>query len=255
VAVAHPRISVSSLSSLFQSFDADLEMWKELGVDHVALISPKIERVGWETAPALVDGLQVSNIAAEVQVLHESIDLAAAVGAEVVYILSGTIGTRTWEEATSDFVKRMAPYVEHAKEKGVELGVESTSPFRSDLSFLFTYRDAVDTARQAGMTAVLDMYSCWYERGLDKAVRSDPDMLSLVQVCDFKLGTFEAGIRAVIGEGDVPLERLLGMLLDAGYEGAFDLEILGDALKDEGYTPTIGRSVERLGAILDRLGA
>src|SRR5262249_33751265 len=87
MARAHPRISVSCLSSLFQSFDADLAMWKELDVDHVALISPKIERVGWETAPALVDGLQVSNIAAEMHVLHESIDLAAAVGAEVVYIL------------------------------------------------------------------------------------------------------------------------------------------------------------------------
>jgi sugar phosphate isomerase/epimerase len=252
--VAHPRISVSALSSLFQSFDADLTMWRELGVDHVALISPKIERIGWDAAPALVEGLRVSNVAAEMHVLHESIDLAAAVGAEVVYVLSGGIGARTWEEATAEFVEKMAPYVEHAKEKGVVLGVESTSPFRSDLSFLFTYRDAVDTARQAGMSTVLDMYSCWYERGLEKAVRNDPDLLSLVQVCDFKLGTFEAGTRAVIGEGDVPLQRLLGMLLDAGYEGAFDLEILGDALRDEGYTPTIGRSVERLGAMLEGLG-
>jgi sugar phosphate isomerase/epimerase len=230
-------------------------MWQELGVDHVALITPKVEAVGWAKAPELVEGLRVSNIAAEMHVLHESIDLAGALGADVVYVLSGNMGAKTFEEATVEYVRKMAPYVDHAQQKGVALAVESTNPFRSDLSFLFTYRDAVDAAREAGMTAVLDMYSCWYERGLDDAVRSDLGMLSLVQVCDYKLGTFRAATRAVIGEGDVPLDRLLGMLLDAGYQGTFDLEILGDALKEEGYTATIGRSVERLSSILERLGA
>ncbi len=254
-AVTHPRISVSSLSSLFQPLEADIEMWKELGVEQVGLITPKIERVGWDNAPGMLRGLRVSNVAAELHVLDESIELAAEVGAEVVYITSGSIGARTWEQATSEFADRMAAYVGHAGERGVELAVESTNPLRCDLSFLFTYRDAVDTAREASMKAVLDMYGCWYERGLEAVVRSDIDMLSLVQVCDFKVGTFEAGIRAVIGEGDVPLERLLGMFLDAGYCGEFDLEILGDALREEGYRPTIGRSIERLTTILERLGA
>ncbi len=254
-AVTHPRISVSSLSSLFQPLEADVAMWKELGVEQVGLITPKIERVGWKEAAGLLNGLRVSNVAAELHVLDESIELAAEVGAEVVYITSGTIGARTWEQATSEFAEKLAAYVGHAKERGVDLAVESTNPLRCDLSFLFTYRDAVDTAREAGMKAVLDMYGCWYERGLEQAVRSDIGMLSLVQVCDFKVGTFEAGIRAVIGEGDVPLESLLGMLLDAGYSGDFDLEILGDALREEGYRPTIGRSIDRLTTILERLGA
>jgi sugar phosphate isomerase/epimerase len=230
-------------------------MWNELGVDRVGLITPKIESVGWDKVPALVDGLRVSNIAAERRVLHETIDLAATLRTDVVYILSGAIGARTWEEATSDFVDEMAPYVAHARALGVELGVESTNPLRSDLSFLFTYHDVVDTAGRAGMTAVLDLYSCWWERGLGEAVRGDLGMPSLVQVCDYKLGTYQVGTRAVIGEGDIPLERLLSMLLNAGYEGPFDLEILGEAIRQEGYTPTIGRSVERLEAMLDRIGA
>ena len=119
-------------------------------MDHVGLISPKMEAIGWHNAPALVEGLRVSNIAAEVHVLHESIDLAATVGADVVYICSGTIGARLWEQAAAAFVADMEPYVAHAEEAGVELGVEPTNPLRSDLSFLFTYRDAVDVARDAG---------------------------------------------------------------------------------------------------------
>lgn len=253
--MAHPRISVSSLSSIFQPFDADVAMWRQLGVDDVGIISPKIERLGWENVPALVEGLRVSNIASELHVLDESIDLAATVGADVVYILSGTIGPRLWEDAAGEFVEKMGRYVDHAAERGVTLAVEPTNPLRSDLSFLFTYRDTLDVAKQIGMSAVLDLYSCWYERGLEDAVRSDLRVLSLVQVCDYKLGTFEAGTRAVIGEGDVPLDRLIGAILDAGYVGMFDIEILGEALRDEGYAATISRSVERLGEILERLGA
>jgi sugar phosphate isomerase/epimerase len=253
--MAHPRISVNSLSSFRQSFDDDLALWKELGVEHVGLISPKMEAIGWKNAPTLVEGLRVSNIAAEVHVLHESIDLAAMVGADVVYICSGTIGARLWEQAAAAFVTDMKPFVDHAREAGVRLGVEPTNPLRSDLSFLFTYRDAVDVARDAAMTAVLDLYSCWYERGLEQAVRADLGMLSLVQICDFKVGTSVAGSRAVVGDGDIPLEALLAMLLDAGYEGAFDLEIIGTAIEEEGYHSAVGRSLDRLSEVLERLGA
>lgn len=253
--MAHPRISVNSLSSFRQSFDDDLKLWKELGVDHVGLISPKMEAIGWQNAPALVEGLRVSNIATEVHVLHESIDLAATVGADVVYICSGTIGARLWEQAAAAFVTEMEPFVAHAQEAGVTLAVEPTNPLRSDLSFLFTYRDAVDVARDAGMTTVLDLYSCWYERGLEQAVRTDLGMLSLVQICDFTVGTSVAGSRAVVGDGDIPLEQLLAMLLHSGYEGVFDLEIIGAAVEEEGYHSAVERSLHYLDDVLERLGA
>ena len=45
------------------------------------------------------------------------------------------------------------------------------------------------------------------------------DRLALVQISDYELGTLDTPNRSVIGDGDIPLERLLGVLLDAGYEG------------------------------------
>ena len=53
----------------------------------------------------------------------------------------------------------------------------------------------------------------------------------------------------------VPLERLLGSLLDAGYAGAIDLEILGPRIEKEGYASAIRRSLDRAGEILAHLGA
>jgi sugar phosphate isomerase/epimerase len=53
----------------------------------------------------------------------------------------------------------------------------------------------------------------------------------------------------------VPLERLLAIVLDAGYDGLFDLEIIGPRIEAEGHSSSTRRSLERLTEMLDRLGA
>ena len=44
-------------------------------------------------------------------------------------------------------------------------------------------------------------------------------------------------------------------MLDAGYDGVFDLELIGDAIVAEGYDAAVPRAVDALGALLDELGA
>jgi sugar phosphate isomerase/epimerase len=172
-----------------------------------------------------------------------------------VYITSGGAGARPWDEAVAAFCARIAPHAALADELGVPLAVEPTNAFRADLSFAFCMRDGFDLARAAGIRAVLDFYSCWYERGLEKLVRDNLDVLALVQISDFSLDTHDTPNRSAIGDGAVPLERLFRILLEAGYAGAFDLEILGPRIQEEGYAAAIARSVERASEILDRLGA
>jgi sugar phosphate isomerase/epimerase len=253
----HPRVSVNSLSSLYQPLTDDIALWHELGVDQVGLISPKMAAVGWDEGRALVAdaGVRVSNVAAEEHVVMESLALAAAMGAGCVYINSGGVGALPWDDAAAAFCTRIAPAAARAHELGVRLGVEPTNPLRADLSFVFTLRDAIDLARDAGIAVVLDLYSCWYERGLADIVRRNLELVALVQINDFALGTFDTPNRVVCGDGDIPLERILGDLLDAGYEGPFDLEVLGPRIEAEGYTSAIRRSVDCAGEILTRLGA
>ena len=107
----HPRLSVNSLSSVMQTLPDDIAMWRELGIDNVGLISPKIEMVGWDAARALVSdaGLRVSNISIEQHAVMESLELAAALDAGVVYLCSGAPAGRTWEEAAEVFCESIAP--------------------------------------------------------------------------------------------------------------------------------------------------
>jgi sugar phosphate isomerase/epimerase len=233
----------------------EVGLWKELGVTDIGAISPKLEQIGWDSALVADLGLHVSNIGTEERVLDEALEFGAAVGADSVWGTSGSIGSRSWEEAADDFCQRMAPAAARANELGITLAVEPTNPLRADISFVFTLRDSLALARAAGIGVVLELGCCWYERGLEDLVRENVDRLSLVQISDYELGTHDTPNRSVVGDGDIPLERLIAMLLDAGYEGMFDLEILGPKIKAEGYLSATRRSLDRAGEMLDRLGA
>lgn len=254
---AHPRISVNSICSMKQSFEDDLDLWADLGIDNVGLISPKLEAAGWDASrQAVLDAkLLVSSMSAYRDGISESLPFASAVGCDLLYTVSGSFGTVPWEEAAKRFCEEMASVVAEAEEHSVRLAVEPTNPLRTDVSFVHTVRDAIDLARMAGIGIVIDFYSAWYERDLDRLVAGNIDLVVLVQIGDYKLGTYNIPNRCAIGDGDIPVEQLLGMVLDAGYEGPFDLEILGPAIEDEGYRAPIGRSVERATKILERFGA
>lgn len=257
-----------------QSLPEDVAMWQELGIDHVALISQKVEPLGWEPARKLITDahLRLSTIfgpipipldtdprtgqrEAERETIARILEFAAAVGSRSVYLCTGSMASLTWEEAADAFCEAIAPLAPLSDALGVPLAVEPTNSLLADVSFVYSLRDALDLARAAGVKVVLDVFSCWYERGLEELVRKNIDQIALVQLSDFVIGTHETGNRVVPGDGDLPLARLLSMVLDAGYEGPFDLEIMGPRMDSEGYPSAIRRSVERASELLDRCGA
>jgi sugar phosphate isomerase/epimerase len=184
-----------------------------------------------------------------------SLEFAGAIGTSVLYIITGSAGSTPWEEAAARFCEELAPHVARGRELGVRVALEPTNPLRTDVSFVHCVRDAMDLAVMADMGVVVDFYSSWYERGLDELVRKHIDLVGLVQICDYKLGTFDMPNRSAIGEGNIPVERMMGLMLDAGYEGPFDLEILGPGIEAAGYRDSIATSIERAGEMLKRLGA
>ena len=185
----------------------------------------------------------------------DTVEFAASIGAASVYVCTGGAPTVTWDEAADLFCELIAPAVARGAELGVPVLLEPTNPLRVDISFVFWQRDAMDLAREAGTKVMLDFQSCWYERGLEQVVRKNIDLIGLTQMSDYVIGTTETGNRVVPGDGDIPLERLLAMVLDAGFEGSFDLEVMGPRVEEEGYHSSVRRAVERASELLDRVGA
>ncbi len=254
----HHRISVNSISSLHQSLDEDFALWDALGIDHVGLMDDKLAAAGWDQARARIAGagLRVSNVAgARIPLRTETIELAASTGATTICLNTGSATSPEWDEAAAAFARAIEPFAAVARGLGVTLAIETTNPLRRETSFVHSLQDTVDVARDSGIGVVIDFYSTWSERHFADVVRKNIDMVTLVQVSDYTIGSHDMPNRSVIGDGDIPLERLFGILLDAGYGGSFDLEILGPRIESEGYSAAIRRSVERASEMLEGLGA
>ena len=71
-----------------------------------------------------------------------------------------------------------------------------------------------------------------------------------MQISDFAEGTLSTPSRVALGDGIIPLERILRAFFDAGYDGYFDIEIVGPSVGRIGPVETIQRSI----AYLERLG-
>lgn len=189
------------------------------------------------------------------QKLLEAIDVTASIGADAIYMQTGGRGKLDWEQAACRFTDLLAPCRDAARKKGVGLMIENASPFNIDIHIAHTLADTILLAEMAEIGVCIDLQPCWGEASLPKLFRRAMPMTKLVQVSDYVMGDRVAPCRAVPGDGAVPLERLISDLLDAGYDGLFDLELVGPRIDGEGGAAASVRAAAWLSRSLTTLGA
>lgn len=267
--MTHPHLSVDSLSAFSWSFDQDLSLWQELGVRHAGLLISKIA----DDMPGKMKRLREAGICPCTVVspsfdleapdtweqnratLKSIIDALAGIGGGTAYFTTGRTTGAPWSEVLDIFAKAVAPSVAYAQQRGVRLGFEPT--IRTDVSFCTTLRDAVDVAERTGLGLVVDFGNCWMERDLAQVLQRAAPHIMLVQICDLVIGRSGRpgpGGRVHLGEGELPLKRLMSEVLATGYNGVFDLEVLGPAIEAEGYDSALRRGVDRASAFLTEMG-
>jgi sugar phosphate isomerase/epimerase len=267
----HPRISLSAISTFQWSLDDDLAFYERAGITAIGASLAKLEAAGIAAgARRLADaGVRVTNLiglgpfrlddpsqwAGQQDRLRAALDAAEAVDAECMILTTGPAGALTWEDAADALAEAVAPLVTDARGRGIPFGLEHTNSLRVDVGFVHTLRDVVDLARRLDIGVCVETNACWAERALGATIRDGGDTFRIVQVSDFAVGTLSTPNRLVPGDGDIPLARILGQLLDAGYEGTFDLELIGPRIDDEGYEAACTRSIRNLGALLEDAGA
>jgi sugar phosphate isomerase/epimerase len=267
----HPRISLSELSSWNWTLDEDLAFYEREGITTIGASIVKLEAAGWKIgAHRIADaGMRVTNLigVGPLQLadrsswdeqrdrMHRALEAARILDAECVVLTTGPAAPLTWEQAADEYAEAIEPVLAEAGHLRVPMAVEHTNSLRVDAGFLHTLRDAVDLARRVGVGVCLDVNACWAERGLDETIRSGVDLIRLVQVSDAAVGTKSTPNRLVPGDGDIPLPRIVGSVLEAGYDGVFDLEFIGPRIEDEGYPDACRRAIDHVGALLGTLGA
>jgi sugar phosphate isomerase/epimerase len=262
---ANSRVSVSAISTWTWSLAEDIAFWQGEGISSVGLALRKLEAVGLSQAVerVLEAELTVSNVLAlgfdltdrscwpEQQArLVAGVEAAARVRAGCFVVTTGPAGQLTWEEAADRFEEAIDSVRATATGSGVPLAVEHTHSLRADVGFVHTLRDALALAEKVGIDVLLECNACWTERALGSTIAAGIGRIRLVQVSDYRVGTHCTPDRRVPGDGDIPLRRIVGQLLAAGYPGVFDLELIGPRIEAEGYPSAIQRSLVWLSSVL-----
>jgi sugar phosphate isomerase/epimerase len=271
--VVHPRACVSAISTFTLPLPDDLAFWSAHGITNAGVSVAKLEAFGWERGTELVveavgNGLRVVDLIGlgpfhladetrwdrQRERLVRSIETAVAVGAPRIIFTTGPFAPLTWEEAADALERALTPVLREARAQNIDFAIEHTNSLRVDVGFVHTLRDAIALARRLDTGVCMELNACWAERALAATIRDGIDRIQLVQVSDFKVGTVASSQRLVPGDGDIPMRRILGELVTAGYSGFFELELIGDAIAAEGYDAAIPRAVDALDGLLRGLG-
>lgn len=261
-----PPVSVSAICTYHWSLDQDLAFYAAHDIHAVGVSLAKLERHGVEDGAARVRdaGLRVTNLIGlgpfhladpdrwpqQRDRLLRALDAAVTVDAECMVLTTGPAGPLPWEEAADRFADALGPVLDAARGVSVPIALEHTNSLRVDVGFVHTLRDAIDLARRLDLGVCMEINACWAERDLAGTIAAGVDRIRLVQVSDYAIGTLSTPARLVPGDGDIPIARIVGQVLAAGYGGCFDLELIGPAIEDEGYERAVPRAVASLDSLL-----
>lgn len=267
----HPRVSIDNVCMMRQGPAEFIANCRDLEARRVVLSSPHLLAVGG--TEAALQALEGTGI--EVEALNGAfavfpdlpddrgeaaatllrlIEIGSALQAKSIYFLTGGRGSLDWDGAAAQFAELVSPCTATARERGMRLMIENAPSLYSDLHIAHSLADTLELAERSGVGICIELHFCWAEAGLRGLFRRAMPRCGLVQVSDYVLGDRSLPNRAVPGDGAIPIERLLGEVLDAGYQGVFDIELLGPRIDAEGHLAATRRAAERVSELLVRLG-
>lgn len=269
----HERISVSSICFMQSTLSQQAAYWQALAAKRISLLGPHISSEGLSTARAVLSAgdyrletvvhpfLPGQNLDPEPESwevpranLRDQIEAVSQLGGRSIYMTTGGHGGMTWERAAETFAAAIEPCAALARAKGIALMIENAPPQYADIHIAHSLRDTLTLAELAGIGVCIDLFGCWTEAGLQSLIERAVARSDLIQVSDNVAGDRALPARAVPGDGDMPLQRLLDWCLAAGYQGAFDLELLGPRIDAEGALEATRRAADRTTELLNALG-
>ncbi len=263
-----PRISVSSLSSAGWPLAEDLDLYQRLAIHRVSFSLPKLVEAGLDRAideildrPIVVDAVlpgaafDLTDESGWTEV-HEAmvmaIEAAQRLGATTMATAGGSAHGQAYEWAVDRFARAIEPVAAAGRHRGVRVAVEPTRTQFAYVGFVHSLRDGLALADQLDLDLLPDSAHVWWEPDLADLLAAGAPRFALFQVADLAFGgpVLE---RLVPGDGEIPLRSMLTAAVDAGFEGPFEIEVIGQAIEDEGYEAAIRRSCRHIHSLLASL--
>jgi len=264
------RLSINEMTTYRWPFETDVARLAAAGVPAIGAWRQKIADCGEEKALRILaeHQLAVSNLLwaggftgsdgcsyqDSLEDAAEAIRLAGALRAGCLVVYTGARAGHTHSHArrlTRDALRELAPLAEKHK---VTLAIEPMhASFAGEWTFLSTVKDAlelIDAVESPCVKLVFDTYHFGLDVCCERLTEWAPS-IGIVHLGDCRAAPNGEMNRCRLGDGAVPLREIIAALIAGGYEGDFDVELLGEEIETADYCELIAHSKAMFERLLD----
>lgn len=257
-----PLLSMNEVTTFRWSFEEDVQRYCEAGYEAIGVWRQKLSDYGEEDGIDLLaeSGLRVTNLlwaggftGSDGSSLDDAIEdashairLAGAMDAGCLVVYTGGRNNHTFRHAKRLLCTAIEKLLSFAEAADVVLAIEPMHPacaaewtFLTDLESTINLVESFQTEH---LKIVFDAYHFGHDRSVLANLKEIVPHTALVQLGDRLTAHNIDHDRCRLGQGVVPLPELLCSLMEAGYEGDFDVELCGQDIGSSDYEKLLSTS-------------
>lgn len=255
-------LSINEVTTYRWTFEEDVTRYLAAGIGAIGVWRQKLADYGEERGIRLLkeSGLAVSNLLwaggftgsdghtyqESLADAREALALAAALNAGCLVVYSGGRNGHTQNHARRLFASALNELLPLAERQGVTLAVE---PMHSGCAEEWTLLTSLDEAmslvralNSPRLKLVFDTYHLGHDPRVIDEIPAIVDQIAVVHLGDGSQAPEREQSRHCLGEGKLPLERIVRALSRAGYRGHYDVELMGEAIETCDYRELLEKS-------------
>jgi sugar phosphate isomerase/epimerase len=269
--MAHmPTLSMNEVTTFRWTFDEDVRRFAAAGYEGIGIWRRKLTDYGEEQGVDLIaeSGLRVTNLAwaggftgSDGRSLDEAVQdgmhalrLAGALGAGALVVYPGGRNNHIASHAERLLRGAVRQLLDFAADVEVTLAIEPMHPacaaewtFLTDLEATVEFIERFDSPF---LKLVFDSYHFGHDASVLAGLPELVPHIGLVHLGDRVEAHSVDQIRRPLGEGNLQLAELVRGLVDAGYVGDFDVELIGHNVGESMYDELLRSSQEFFGRVL-----
>ena len=249
------ELSMNETTTYRWSFEEDVVNYAAAGIPAIGVWRQKLSDCGQAKGLELLQqfGLKVSHLFWAggftgsdgrsyrecIEDAAEALRTASAIGAKTLVIYSGPRAGHTCSHARRLIQDALIELVSQAKELDVTLAVEPMhAGCAAEWTFLTTIDDMLSLLNvidNPQVKMVLDTYHLGQSDELEKRIHEIVPHVAIVQLGDSRHPPKGEQNRCHLGDGVVPLRNIIKALTVAGYDGYYDVELIGEEIETADY--------------------
>ncbi|MCS7304728.1 MAG: sugar phosphate isomerase/epimerase [Thermoguttaceae bacterium] len=249
------KLSVSETTTFRWSFEEDVKNYAAAGIPAMGVWRQKLSDCQEVEAIRLLQeyGLEVSHLfwaggftGSDGRSFRESVEdakqalrLAKRLGASCLVVYSGTRAGHTYNHARRLVRDALQELVPLAESLDLVVALEPMHPAcAGNCTFLTTLEETLMVLDMVGSARVKMVFDTYHLGLFERIVERIPELaprVALVQLGDTRGAPTIEGNRCRLGEGILPLAEMVASFASAGYDGYYDVELLGEEFSEADY--------------------